>query len=185
MTSTGITKSPSGSVPAELTSMGECAAVAFARFEQGVAPEEVLTELVLPVDTVEYLWRTWARLRGAMLLSADAGRALREALYSGHPIANGDDAIAALRGFSERPVKPCPRCKSEARQYCTACPAREAARLARGKMRASSKKTSERSPSGLHRSFEPMPARGSVALDADQTLNETPVPLPEQGEELP
>ena len=183
MRSTELAKSPTCSEPSELPSTGDIAARAFERFEQGIAPDEVLIELALPVDTVEYLWRTWARLRGAVLLSTDAVRTLRETLYSGRPIASGDDAIAALRRFSERPVKPCPRCKNEARQYCTACPAREAARVARGKKRASSKKISERSPSELHRSFEPPPAPESV--DADQTLNQTPVTLPEQSEELP
>ena len=93
---------------ASLDGAGAIAASVFTRFDRGMPPDEVVTELMLPVDTVESLWRTWARLRGAVLLSARAGQALREASYSHQPIASGGDAVAAVRRFVERPSKPCP-----------------------------------------------------------------------------
>jgi hypothetical protein len=65
--------------------------------------DEVATELVLPVDTAEHLWRTWARLRGIVPLSADAAQALREALCGNHPIASGAHTVAAVRRFVEHP----------------------------------------------------------------------------------
>jgi hypothetical protein len=49
--------------PDTIGSTGDIAAEAFARFDRGMPPDEVIAELVLPVDTVEYLWRTWSRLR--------------------------------------------------------------------------------------------------------------------------
>lgn len=182
----GITKSPDRVASPKPTSTGEIAAAAFACFDRGVAPDEVLTELVLPVDTVEYLWRTWARLRGVMLLSAEAGQALREALHSGRPIVNGSDIVAALRQFGERPFKPCPRCKSAAREYCTTCPAREARRAG-----ASAKKRLDRKgharPSHV---VAPTPVYGGVEA-ADTLTNvgdgftEAPAPHSERGEGPP
>ena len=125
---------------ASLDGAGAIAASVFTRFDRGMPPDEVVTELMLPVDTVESLWRTWARLRGAVLLSARAGQALREASYSHQPIASGGDAVAAVRRFVARPSKPCSRCKSGFREYCATCPAREAARAARGRLRGANKK---------------------------------------------
>jgi hypothetical protein len=126
-------KKPTNRAPSpEPTSAGDMAAAAFARFDRGVPPDEVVTELVLPVDTVEYLWRTWARLRGLVPLSPEGGRALRESLQASRAIADGGDAVAAVRRFVERSLKPCPRCKDALREYCTTCPAKEAARAARG-----------------------------------------------------
>lgn len=72
--------------PFEPKSVGEIAASAFARFDCGAAPGEVVAELVVSVDAVEHLWRTWARLRGIMLLSPEGVGALREALRSSEPI---------------------------------------------------------------------------------------------------
>jgi hypothetical protein len=118
---------------------GDVAAEAFARFDRGMLPDEIVTELVLPVDTVEYLWRTWARLRGVVLLSPEAARMFREALYGNRPIANGSDAVATVRRFVERPLKPCPRCRNAAREYCATCTSKEARRAARGALRGSSK----------------------------------------------
>jgi len=115
--------------------VGEIAANAFARFDRGLAPDEVVAELVVSIDTVEHLWRTWARLRGIMLLSPEGARALREALRSNQPINNGADAVAAVRRFVGLPNKPCPMCKNGFRDYCTSCPAREAARATRGARR--------------------------------------------------
>jgi hypothetical protein len=52
MAKTEMTK-PIG-LPASLgpASLGDIAAAAFARFERGAAPDEVVSELVLPVETV-------------------------------------------------------------------------------------------------------------------------------------
>jgi hypothetical protein len=127
------------SFPGSHEAMGDVAAEAFARFDRGMLPDEIVTELVLPVDTVEYLWRTWARLRGVVLLSPEAARMFREALYGSRPIANGSDAVAAVRRFVERPLKPCPRCRSGARQYCATCTSKEARRAARDMLRGSRK----------------------------------------------
>ena len=94
MAPTKITKSTSFSASSEATATGDVAAEAFARLDRGMPPDEVVTELVLSVDTVEYLWRTWARLRGLVLLSPEAARTLRDALYRNRPIASGSDAVA-------------------------------------------------------------------------------------------
>lgn len=175
-------KRPDLSASLNSTTAGDTAASVFTRFDRGMPPDEVVTELVLPVDTVESLWRTWARLRGTMLLSAGAGQALREALYSHHSIASGGDAVAAVRRFLARPSKPCSRCKSGFREYCTTCPAREAARAARGKLRGSNKKRRARgNPSELHPAFETAPARdGGVLSDAvadvEAGLSDAPAP---------
>ena len=69
-----IFKRPDLSASLDSTTAGDIAASVFTRFEVGMPPDEVVTELALPVDTVESLWRTWARLRGAVLLSAGAGQ---------------------------------------------------------------------------------------------------------------
>ena len=160
MANAEIMKSPDLSASLNSTAAGDIAARAFTRFDRGMPPDEVVTELVLPVHTVESLWRTWARLRGAVLLSGGTGQALREASCSNRPIANGGDAIVAVRRFVERPSKPCPRCKSGFREYCTTCPAREAARAARGRLRCSNKKRPARgNASDLSRAVEPAPAR--------------------------
>ena len=159
-----IMKRPDLSASLDSTAAGDIAASVFTRFDRGMPPDEVVTQLVLPVDTVESLWRTWARLRGAVLLSARAGQALREASYSHQPIASGGDAVAAVRRFVERPSKPCPRCKSGFREYCATCPAREAARAARGRFRGANKKRPARgNPSELPRAVEPAPPRAGGA----------------------
>ena len=167
---------------ASLDGAGAIAASVFTRFDRGMPPDEVVTELVLPVDTVESLWRTWARLRGAVLLSARAGQALREASCSHQPITSGGDAVAAVRRFVERPSKPCTRCKSGFREYCTTCPEREPAREARGRLRGSNKKRLPRgNPSVFHRAVEPAPARGGGVLsdavaDVEAGLIDAPAP---------
>ncbi len=140
MASTKIAKSASFLASSEATATGDVAADAFARFDGGMLPHEIVTELVLPVDTVEYLWRTWARLRGVVLLSREGARTFREALYSSQPIANGGDTIVAVRRFAERPLRPCPRCNDRAREYCTTCTSKEARRAAQGTLRGSTKK---------------------------------------------
>jgi hypothetical protein len=125
--------------PDTVGSTGDIAAEAFARFDRGMPPDEVVIELVLPVDTLEFLWRTWTRLRGVVPLSAEAARVLRESLYSNRPLASGSDLLATVRRFVERPLRPCPRCRDGAREYCMTCPAREATRAARGQPGGSTK----------------------------------------------
>ena len=159
-----IFKRPDLSASLDSTTAGDIAASVFTRFEVGMPPDEVVTELALPVDTVESLWRTGARLRGAVLLSARAGQALREASYSHQRIASGGDAVAAVRRFVERPSKPCPRCKSGFREYCATCSAREAARATRGRLRGARKSRARGSPSELPRAVEPVPHREGGAL---------------------
>jgi hypothetical protein len=110
---------------------GDVAARSFACFDRGMRPEEVVTHLTLPADTAEYLWRTWARLRGFVPLSGEVARALREALYSNRPMMNCSDVVAAAQRFAERPTRVCARCKAACPEYCTACPTREAIRAAR------------------------------------------------------
>jgi hypothetical protein len=151
MANTEIMKSPDLSASLDGAAAGDIAASVFTRFDRGMPPDKVVTELVLPVDTVESLWRTWARLRGAVLLSAPAGQALREASYSHQPIASGGDAVAAVRRFVERPSKPCPRCKSGFREYCATCPTQEASRAARGRLRGAKKSPARGNPSELPR----------------------------------
>ena len=176
MAKTEITKPPILPALLEPPATGHIAASAFARFDRGMPPDEVVTELTLPVDTAEYLWRTWARLRGIVLLSAEAGRTLREAVYGNRPIASGADAATAVRRFVERPARPCPRCKSAFREYCTSCPAREAARAGRGRLRVANKKRPARGNlSASPRAVEPTPAREvgvltDAVVDADAGL---------------
>jgi hypothetical protein len=110
----------------EAASEGDVAANVFERFDRGASPDEVVTELVLAVDAVEYLWRTWARLRGLVPLSPEAVRVLREVLFSNQPIRSSADTTAAVRRFVERPCKQCTRCKTAFPEYCTTCPAHEA-----------------------------------------------------------
>ena len=164
MANAEIMKRPDLSASLDSTAAGEIAASVFSRLDRGMPPDEVVTELMLPVDTVESLWRTWARLRGAVLLSARAGQALREASCSHQPITSGGDAVAAVRRFVERPSKPCPRCKSGFREYCATCPAREAARAAQGRLRGAKKSPARGNPSDLPRAVEPAPpSRGRRA----------------------
>lgn len=54
------TRSPNLLAPLGPKAPGDVAAGAFALFDRGVPPDEVVTELMLPVDTAESLWRTWA-----------------------------------------------------------------------------------------------------------------------------
>jgi hypothetical protein len=126
MTQIALTQARRGATSNEATSEGEVAASVFERFDRGATPNEVVAELVLAVDTVEYLWRTWARLRGTVPLSPEAVRVLREVLFANQPIRSGADAAAAVRRFVERPPKQCTRCKAGFPEYCTTCPAQEA-----------------------------------------------------------
>ena len=126
MTKIALTQSRTIASRNEATAEGDVAASVFERFDRGTSPDEVVTELALAVDTVEYLWRTWARLRGLVPLSPEALRVLREVLFVNQPIHSGADATAAVRHFVERPPKQCTRCKAAFREYCTTCPALEA-----------------------------------------------------------
>ncbi len=56
MANTEIRKSPDLSTSLDSTAAGDIAASVFTRFDRGMPPDEVVTELVLPVDTVESLW---------------------------------------------------------------------------------------------------------------------------------
>jgi hypothetical protein len=141
----------------EATSEGDVAANVFERFDRGASPDEVVTELVLAVETVEYLWRTWARLRGLVPLSPEAVRVLREVLFSNQPIRSSADATAAVRRFVERPCKQCTRCKTCFPEYCTTCPAQEA-RKARKRTRGTRDKRSH--------SQSPPPGFENELLDA-------------------
>jgi len=174
----GITKSTRFAGSLEPIVTGDVAADAFACFDRGLPPDEVVTELVFPVDTVEYLWRTWARLRGLVPLSREAARTLREALYSNRPIASGSDAVAAVRRFVERKLKPCPRCKDGVREYCTTCPSKEATRAGRGALRGSAKKRAVR-PRAVETAPAPQNDASSDAIaDGPRELIEPPCSLP-------
>ncbi len=117
--------------PLESPSTGDVAARAFTCFDQGMRPNEVVTHLTLPADTVEYLWRTWARLRGLVPLSFEVARVLREALYCNRPLTNGSDVVVAVQRYADRPIRLCTCCDSACPEYCPACPAREANRALR------------------------------------------------------
>ena len=58
MAGINVNQSSTIAVPGDATSEGDIAAKVFERFDQGLSPDEVVTELVLPVETVECLWRT-------------------------------------------------------------------------------------------------------------------------------
>jgi hypothetical protein len=146
MTETALTESRVGITANEATSEGDVAASMFDRFDRGASPTEVVTELVLAVHTVEYLWRTWARLRGMVPLSPEAVQALREGLFVNHPIHSGPDATAAVRRFVERPTKQCTRCKTGFPEYCTTCPAEEAHKARKRTRRATGKRSRSESP---------------------------------------
>ena len=130
MPSISISQTPNLAVP-EVRSAGDVAAQCFADFDRGMRPDEVVEHLVLSADTVECLWRTWARLRGLLPLSPEGIRALREAVYSCRPLTTGAEVVAAVQRFAERPVRLCTRCKGGCPEYCCVCPVREAHRAAR------------------------------------------------------
>lgn len=115
----------------EAPTTGDVAARAFTCFDQGIRPDEVVTHLTLPADTVEYLWRTWARLRGLVPLCFEVARVLREALYCNRSLTNGSEVVAAVQRYADRPIRRCACCNSASPEYCTACPAREANRALR------------------------------------------------------
>lgn len=149
--------------PLDAPSSGDVAARAFTCFDQGMRPDEVVIHLTLPADTVEYLWRTWARLRGLVPLSFEVARVLREALYCNRPLANGSDLVAAVQRYADRPIQLCTCCKNGCPEYCTACPAREAnralrksgRRLAGGGGPRASKNSAKNAPSGALSSTPP------------------------------
>lgn len=114
--------------PNDAPSEGDTAADVFERFDRCVSPDEVVTAMVLPVETVECFWRTWARLRGVVPMSPEAVRALRGSLSSNQPLGVAADMVEAVRRFVERPPKRCTRCKAGCQEYCTSCPAKEAHR---------------------------------------------------------
>ena len=57
MVNAEIMKRPDLSASLDSTAAGDIAASIFTRFDRGMPPDEVVTELMLPVDTVESLWR--------------------------------------------------------------------------------------------------------------------------------
>ncbi|HET7543823.1 MAG TPA: hypothetical protein VFK05_28320 [Polyangiaceae bacterium] len=140
-----LPQSPGGATSNGTRAEGDVAAGVFERFDRGATPNEVVIELVLAPDTVENLWRTWARLRGATLLSPEAVRAMREALLANQPIRSGADAASAVRRFIERPIKQCTHCKARFPEYCTKCPALEAHK-ARKRTRGTRDKRNESRP---------------------------------------
>lgn len=150
MTETVLTQSRTVASPNEVRSEGDVAAKVFECFDHSASPDEVVTQLVLAVDTVESLWRTWARLRGLVPLSPEAVRVLREVLFVNQPTHSGADVAAAVRRFVGRPPKQCTRCKARFPEYCTTCPAEEAHK-ARKRTRGSRGKrnVSESRPQGL------------------------------------
>ncbi len=181
MANTEIMKSTDLSASLDSPAAGDIAASVFTRFDRGMPPDEVVTELVLPVDTVECLWRTWARLRGAVLLSAGAGQAPREASYSHQPIAGGRrrcgraalrrapvGAMPAMQGWLPRILHDLPR----------------AAGCARGSgqvSRLEQEAPCAGHPSELHRAVEPAPARDGgvlidVVADVEAGLIDAPAP---------
>lgn len=126
----GITLNQSNVIaaPKDAVSEGDTAANVFERFDRGVSPDEVVSELVLPVETVECLRRTWARLRAVVPMSPEALRALREALSSNQPLTVATEVVEAVRRFVQRPPRLCTRCKAGCQEYCTSCPTKEAHR---------------------------------------------------------
>jgi hypothetical protein len=178
MAPTKIRKTTRFSASLEPTVTGDVAADAFARFDRGMPPDEVVTELALPVDTLEYIWLTWTRLRGLVPLSPEAARALREALYSNRPMANGSDVVAAVRRFVERPLKPCPRCKEGVREYCTTCPAKEATRAGRGALRGAAKNHAGRPRADEAARAPENDASSDAIADAPSGLMEAPCSQP-------
>ena len=130
MPSISIAQTPDLVTP-EVSSAGDVAANCFANFDRGMRPDEVVTHAVLSADTVECLWRTWARLRGLVPVSPEGMRALREAVYSSRPLTAGAEVVTAVQRLAERPVRLCTRCKSGCPEYCCLCPVREAHRAAR------------------------------------------------------
>jgi hypothetical protein len=130
MPSISISKTRDLATP-DVRSAGDVAARCFADFDRGMRPDEVVAHSVLSADTVECLWRTWARLRGLVPVSPEGIRALRESVYSGLPLTTGAQVVTAVQRFAERPVRLCTRCKTGCPEYCCVCPAREAHRAAR------------------------------------------------------
>jgi hypothetical protein len=61
MANAEIMKRPDLSASLDSTAAGDIAGSVFTRFDRGMPPDEVVTELVLPVDTVESLWLCCSR----------------------------------------------------------------------------------------------------------------------------
>ena len=78
---TGITLAQSRCItaPSDVTTEGDTAANVFERFDRGASPGDVVTELVLPVETVECLL---ANLGAAPRRRADVARGLARAARS-------------------------------------------------------------------------------------------------------
>ena len=164
MTGTTLTQSRRMAVSNEPRSEGDIAANAFERFDRGVSPDEVVIELVLPVETVECLWRTWTRLRGVVSMSQETARALRELLASNRSLATGPELAIAVRTFVDRPLRRCTRCKGGCPEYCVECPIREANR-AQKRTRARRKHSA---------AIPPPPSSEHDSLEADRLKRDAP-----------
>lgn len=109
---------------------GDLAADVFALLDLGTSPVDVVIELSVPPARFEVLWRTWARLRGHVLMPLPSLEALATATST--ETKNLDSAAAivgVLQRFDEQGSLLCERCQTGWAQYCSGCP-REAAREA-------------------------------------------------------
>ncbi|MFZ5893402.1 MAG: hypothetical protein ACOY0T_20240 [Myxococcota bacterium] len=100
---------------------GMFAATVFGLLDAGVSPCEVVIQTRASPERIESLFESWARLKGFILLSADAIKIVAEACRA-RPPANADETIAALRGLAFAEHRTCTACKSAPAQYCITCP---------------------------------------------------------------
>jgi hypothetical protein len=107
---------------------GDVAAQVFARLDGGAHPRDIVTELVVAPDTVEYLWRTWARLRGRVIVSPETLCALAAALHRPRVPETAAELVQLVELLGSEEQGPCSRCGRDVAQYCYACPGRAAAK---------------------------------------------------------
>jgi hypothetical protein len=105
---------------------GEVAARAFARFDAGVNPRDVVSELAVDPETVDYLWRTWARLRGMVIISAENLQALATALHASRAPEAPAEFVRLVQQLCAEEQDACARCGRDVAEYCYTCPGQAA-----------------------------------------------------------
>jgi hypothetical protein len=115
------------------TGSGDLAAQVFDYLDNGASPADIVVRLELPPARVEGLWRTWARLRGHVLLPREAVATWDAALpvYIQMPLPGSASAmVERTRALGDAEPLLCLQCQTQMAEYCSECPgkaAREAA----------------------------------------------------------
>jgi hypothetical protein len=122
---------------------GDVAAKVFARLDAGVCARDVVTELAVAPETVDYLWRTWARLRGTVLVSPETKQFLAAALHGLVAPRTPAELVQLAQRLAGEEQGACSRCGRGVAEYCYSCPS-EAAAKARERGRRRPRRTTRR-----------------------------------------